>query len=326
MNLVNISAEYIKTANYALFHNRIPICQAIMITNTSDNPIENLQVTCSGKYITRYETGLIAIINPGETVRLSPFNVIPDAAKLASLTERVVTEFTIKAIVKNENTGNSSNESDISDSHDTTTVGELVCELELMPFDHWTGITILPQTIASFITPNHPAINNIVVRSAEILKQLTGSSSFNEYQTGDNNDVRQQVPAIFSALHETRIVYRSLPASFEVVGQRITMPDQVLASKIGNCIELTLLMASVLEAVGLNSLIIINQGHAFLGVWLVDDCYPCSLCEDPAFIEKKCSRGIDEMLVVECTELAKEKTSFETAVSRAEMNLIDHSK
>ena len=350
MNLVKINAEYLRTANYALFHNRIQICQAVTVTNISDRPIENIQVTCSGEFISRYESELIALINPGETIKISPYKITPDAAKLATLTERVITEFTLKATVKNENyndlikemstndgptdTDDSENiglrdgdgEEDIKDAPGKTTIGELVCELELMPFDYWTGITILPQTIASFITPNHPAINNIVVRSAAILKQLTGSSAFNEYQTGDNNDVRQQVAAIFAALHEIGIIYRSLPATFEEIGQRITMPDQVLATKIGNCIELTLLMASVLEAVGLNSLIIINQGHTFLGVWLVDDCYSCSLCDDPAFIEKKCSRGIDEMLVVECTQLTKEKTSFEEAVRIAEMNMIDHSK
>lgn len=306
MDSVKIVAEYLKTANYALFHNRIPICQSVEVTNVSDSPVENVVIGCSGEFIADYKSDLIARINPGETVRITPFNVNPDSSKLAAITERVVTDFKLTALSGEQ------------------IVGEAVCEIDLMPYDHWAGTKILPQTIASFITPNNPAVSNLVVKAAAQLKNMTGSSSFNEYQTGNPNDVRQQVAAVFAALHELGIVYRGMSASYETVGQRITMPDQVIASKIANCLELTLLMASVLEAIGINSVIIFQQGHAYLGAWLVDDCYPCSVSDDPAFIEKKCSRGIDEMIVLECTHLTQENVSFEEALHAAEKNLADH--
>ncbi|MDE6339908.1 MAG: DUF4011 domain-containing protein, partial [Muribaculaceae bacterium] len=307
MNLVNIGAEYLKMANYALIHNRIPVCQAVELTNESDKPFEDVKVICDGEFIYHFESVVIGRINPGETVRLSPYNVSPDPSKLANITERVLTNFKLTVTGGDE------------------VIAEKVFEIELMPYDHWTGIKILPQTIASFITPNHPSISSLVVKSAAVLKQLTGSSSLNEYQSGNSNNVRQQVAAVFGALHDMGIVYRGLPPSYEAIGQRITLPDQVILSKIANCIELTLLMASVLEAIGINCLIIFQQKHAYLGVWLVDDCYPCSVCDDAAFIEKKCSRGIDEMLVLECTHIAQESVSFEEAVRAAEHNLADHS-
>ncbi len=305
-NLVKINADYLKTANYALFHNRIPVCQTVEVTNISEQPVDDLRITCSGEFVTPFESAVISRINPGETVRVVPFNISPDSAKLAASTERVVTEFKLTATSSDQ------------------TVGELTCSIELMPYDHWTGTTILPQTITSFITPNHPSINNLIVKSASKLKELTGSSSMTAYYSGNINDVRQQVAAVFAAVHDLGIIYRSLPASYETVGQRITMPDQVISSKIGNCIELTLLMATVLEAIGINCIIIFQKGHAYLGVWLVDDCYSCSVCDDAAFIEKKCSRGIDEMLVLECTSVAQENASFEEAVHTAEMNLANH--
>lgn len=306
MDIVKINVEYLKTVNYALYHNRIPVCQGVEVTNLSGSPIEEVKVKCTGEFISNYENEIINLINPGETIRISPYNIIPDASKLANITERIVTDFKLTVTSKGE------------------VIGEKRCEIELMPYDHWTGIKILPQTIVSFIIPNHPAINNLVVKSAAMLKKQTGSSAFTEYQTGNSNDVRQQVAAVFAAIHDLGIVYRGMPASYEQIGQRISMPDQVVLSKIGNCIELTLLMATVLEAIGLNCLIIIQQGHAYLGVWLVDDCYPCSVCDDPAFIEKKCSRGINEMLVLECTQVAQEMTSFEEAIRVAELNLANH--
>ncbi|WP_290391433.1 DUF4011 domain-containing protein [Paramuribaculum intestinale] len=306
MNPLQISVDYLQTANYALFHNHIPVCHAIELTNISERPVDGITVSCTGEFISRYDSETIAGINPGETVRIGTFSIIPEASELASITERVVTEFTLTV----------------------TSRGAVICEgkhvIELMPYDHWTGIRTLPQTIASFITPNHPAINSIVLKSAEMLKRLTGSSSLNEYQTGDCNDVRQQVAAVFAAIHGLGIVYRGVPASYEAVGQRITMPDQVVATKIANCIELTLLMATVLEAIGINCVIIFQKGHAYLGVWLVNDCYPCSVCDDPSYIEKKCSCGIDEMLVIECTHALHENASFGQAVKMADANLAQY--
>ncbi|MDE5870985.1 MAG: DNA helicase, partial [Muribaculaceae bacterium] len=308
MNKVRIEADYIKTSNYALFHNRIPVCQAIEVTNITEEPIGDIAVACSGEFISDFHCQPIASINPGETVRISPFSVNPDQKRLGSITERAVSNFKLTATSYGE------------------TIGEETLELEFMPYDHWTGTGILPQTIVSFITPNHPAINAVVVKSAAIMKRLTGSSALKAYQTGDTNDVRQQVAAVFAAVHDLGIIYRGIPASYETIGQRITMPDQILASKAANCLELTLLMASVLEAIGINCIIIIQTGHAYLGVWLVDDCYPCSVCDDPAFIEKNCSRGIEEMMVFECTQATQENVSFEQAIHIAETNLADHSQ
>lgn len=306
MENIRINIDYLKNVNYTLYHNRIPVCQAIYITNTSDTMLQDVSVSCEGELITRYDSPLIPQLAVGKSVLLSSFEIKPDAEKLATLTERIITHFTITVRKGDE------------------TLCEECHELELMPFDHWLGTTILPQTIASFVTPNHPAINPLVVQAGAAMKKLTGSSMLSEYQSGNINEVRAQVAAVFAAVHQQGIVYRAMPASYECIGQRITLPDQVLATKIGNCIELTLLMATVLEAIGINAGIIIQKGHAYLGVWLVNDSYQCSVCDDASFIEKKISHGIDEMLVLECTQVTNEKTSFEEAVHMAERNLTDH--
>ncbi|MDE6310791.1 MAG: DUF4011 domain-containing protein [Muribaculaceae bacterium] len=308
MNTVKLSVDYLKTANYALFHNRMPVCRSLEITNESEQALTDVKITCAGDYIRKYDSSVIASINPGETIRVERFEISPDAQKLAELTERVVTDFTLTVTAAGE------------------PVLEERYEIELMPYDHWLGTDILPQTLVSFITPNHPAISDLLVKTAAELKKITGSSVITAYQKGNVNDVRAQVAALFAALHSLGIIYRSVPASYEEVGQRITMPERVLSSKIGNCIELTLLMATALEAMSINSVIVFRKGHAYLGVWLVDDCYSCSVCDDASFIEKKCSRGINEMLVIECTQITQENTSFETAVQMAERDLADHSR
>ncbi len=308
MQTIRISPDYLKTFSYALHHNRIPACQSIELTNCSSEPLCHVQLTCHGEYIAQSVSPILAQIDAGSTVRVHPFSIAPDATLLANITERVVTSFTLRVTAQDQ------------------LVGEETFELELMPYDHWLGTQVLPQTLVSLVTPNHPAIGQLVVQAAGLMKVLTGASALTAYQTGNPNDVRHQVAAAFAAIHSQGIVYRSMAASFEVIGQRVVMPDQVVATKMGNCVELTVLFASVLEAMGINTVLIMQQSHAFLGVWLVDDCYPCSVCDDAAFVEKKCAEGIDEMMVLECTAATQEKASFEEAQRTARQALADHSQ
>lgn len=155
MKSVNISVDYLKTANYALFHNGLPVCHSVELANVSGQILNDLKVICEGEFIKRYESAVIGQIDREETVRVSPFEIIPDSAKMAVLTERVQTRFTLTVVCQEQE----------------------ICseefEIELMPYDHWLGSTILPQTLASFVTPNHPAVNALVVKVAAALKTLT---------------------------------------------------------------------------------------------------------------------------------------------------------
>jgi hypothetical protein len=51
----------------------------------------------------------------------------------------------------------------------------------------------------------------------------------------------------------------------------IKLPTEVLRQNSGMCIELTLLLASAVERIGLHAEIVIIPGHAFLGVALTPD-------------------------------------------------------
>lgn len=295
--------EYLQSVNYSLVHNHVPICQKIILENQSAETLNDVRVLVRGEYMKEAFTPVYTVLGAQSSLRITELDIIPDAAILASLTERIVTSFELAVLVGGEEVFTQS------------------FPLDIMAFDQWLGTSIIPQCLASFVMPNLPAINELVVKAGAIMKEETGSSAFVGYQSGNPDDVLHQVAAIFKALHNEGIIYRSCPASYEEVGQRIVLPDQVLKGKIGNCIELTLLMASALENISLNPIIILTRGHAFLGVWLVEDSYAHSMDDDASFLEKKCSKGISEMIVVECTEIASENTSFEKAIKKAEETL-----
>lgn len=306
--MVKVKIDYISSVNYALINNGIAVCKSMEIENEGKEELRDIIIECSGEFFRDFRSGVIDTIKGGETIRYAglKLNLLPE--KLATVTERIASSFTVRLLT-------------CSREGDTSELFSQSYDVNIMAYDQWLGTSIAPQCLASFVTPNHPAIGDVLIKAGNKLKHLSESSSFTGYQSHNSNEVRRQVAAIFGALHEENIVYRPMPASYEKIGQRITLPSQVLSSKLGNCIELTLLFASLLEAVGINCGIILTREHAFLAVWLINDCCPYSIYDDGAYVEKKCSDGISEMLVLEATEIAAEKTSFEEAISGANVAL-----
>ena len=308
-----VKIDYLKVANYAFVHNGIDLCKSLEIRfNKKDetvNDVHDVMVTCEGEYLMGYQTPVMSTVSAERTIRIKNFELRLDADKMAALTERVNTTFTLSIVA------------DAASEESRREVFRQEYPIELMAYDQWLGTTVLPQSLVSFVTPDTPAVRQLIVKAAQKLKDLSGSSSFTEYQSGNPNEVVRQVAAIFATLHEEGIVYRSMPASYEQIGQRITLPEQVLSGKLGNCIELSLLFASVLEGVGINSGIILENGHAYLGIWLVNDSCRYSTLDDASFIEKKSSKGIDEIMVIESTGITAENTSLEQSRLTAEQHL-----
>lgn len=302
-----------KAANVALLRSGSQICKSLELDNSDGGDLTNVVAVCTGEYLTESRSVVMAQVSAGATVKASGLDIKPDYVKVAALTEGVGTTFKISVYADGDNGAKK-------------VVAEEIFPIAIMAFDQWLGLTIIPQSITEFITPNHADVKALLVKAAEKLKEMTGSANFTGYQSNNVNEVCMQVAAIFGAIHDCGIVYRSLPASFDSIGQRVTLPSEVLRGKLGNCIELTLLFASVLEAASINSVIIFTEGHAFLGVWLVDDCCRYSVSDDASYIEKKISKGISEMMVVECTDLTKENATIGYAQQAAEKTLAETEK
>ncbi|MFA5175020.1 MAG: SEC-C metal-binding domain-containing protein [Patescibacteria group bacterium] len=73
--------------------------------------------------------------------------------------------------------------------------------------------------------------------------------------------------SIYSYLSTEGFNYVNRPFTSIMVAnsQRIVNPETVIKNKSGNCIDLTVLFASILEGLGIYSLILIMPGHAFIG-------------------------------------------------------------
>ena len=124
----------------------------------------------------------------------------------------------------------------------------------------WEDLT---PYLGTFVTPNAPEIMRYLRTAADKHpeKRLVG------YQV-DEAGVRSQVKAIYESLATTGVVYINSIIDFtpEVgsANQRVRLPSEALRDRQANCIDGTLLMASLLEAASLNPAIVIIPGHASL--------------------------------------------------------------
>ena len=301
MNNINIALafDYLEEVNYALVQSKMNICNWCIIENNWSNDLENIQLEISGEYVETY-LSLPFKLDAGQRIRIQDIKLQVNTDRLLSLTERISSCIYLK--IKNGE----------------ETIKEQSFPIVFMAYNQWHGTDCYPQLLASFITPNHPCIASVVKRASEHLFKLCGSSDFSGYISGDEKYVFYQIKAIYQALCEEGFSYVLDMPSYETRGQRIRLANEVMANKLGNCMDLTLLFASCLEYIGLNTLLVLELGHIYLGVWLIPDSHFRSVDDDKSFLLKKTAEGVEDILLIESTSFAKaEGISFESAKETA---------
>lgn len=303
--VLNVDFIFSQAINYSLQQNHVPVIRNFIISNISGEDIKdlNVQLTFEPEFASPISSH-ISLIQAEKSFQVTNFDLKLSAKFLSELTERV--SGSIKINIQSEDRLLFQND----------------YYVDVLAFDQWHGISILPEMISSFITPNNPHIAKIISRASEILNDWTGSPSLDEYQSRNPDRVKKQMAAVFKSIRELNIVYCTPPASFEESGQRIRMIDTLISQKLSTCLDLSLLFASCLEAIGINPLIIIVKGHAFVGGWLIEDSFADSISDDPTLLTKRIADGINEVLLVEATCMnAGLTTNFDDAVKSANYRL-----
>jgi len=123
----------------------------------------------------------------------------------------------------------------------------------------------LSALFAAFVNENHPSIN-------EILKQAIDAKAvqrFIGYQ-GSSDDVMRQVFAIWNVLQRRGVTYSSITrpsGDSEIVhSQHVRFLDESVRFAQANCVDGTVLFASILYKIDLAPVLVIKPGHMFLGV------------------------------------------------------------
>ena len=304
----SLRLDYLPCVNYSMLLNKVNTCNLCEVENKEEIDWRAVKVEVTGDFL-KPSVQFTDCVPAGQRVQLAALKIEPMPDKLLNMTEMVDTMFTL-TISAGE---------DVLLTHDFP--------ISLMAYNQWTGSTVRPELLASFVTPNHPILSRVIVNASKYMEKWTGSSAMDEYQTQDRHRARLQVAAIYEALREEGVVYVAPPASFETMGQRIRLADSVLTEKLATCLDSSVLYASCLESVGLFPILVLLKGHIFVGAWLTEDIYAQNIGDDASFLLKKCADGVNDIVLVETTSLtSSEKVSFDDSVKLAVNSLKDEER
>lgn len=121
---------------------------------------------------------------------------------------------------------------------------------------------------AAYVNEDHPLIQQILKEGLEtgIIKSYKG------YQGGNELNVYAQVLSIWNALETRGIHYSNLIESSQsspvYFSQRVRTIEEALTYSQANCVDGTVLFASLLKAIGIDPVLIRVPGHMFLGFYV----------------------------------------------------------
>jgi hypothetical protein len=122
----------------------------------------------------------------------------------------------------------------------------------------------LSHYYGAWVTPHDEEVQQLIRKAADLLpgRQISG------YQ-GDPDSVPVLVAALFQALKDAGITYINSVIDYGYGPGQSTqwtrLPRESLAGRAANCIDGTVLFASLLEGCSLNPAIVLVPGHAFVG-------------------------------------------------------------
>lgn len=321
---ITIKAEGMRAVNFSMQQNYVPLLRSIRLTNVSDETQYDLKlrVRFDPAFAQEY-TVLLDAMEPGSSVEVSPVKILLSTEYLFSVTEKVIGNYTIE-VYRELLIPKAAEEESVIPQFETEEeiLSSASGEVELLAKDQWSGLGTMPELVSAFVTPNHPKIAETLRSASDQLQKWGRDPAFTAYQTQNTNNVKLQMAAIYAAIQAQQIDYVVHPATFEPAGQRIRLPHTVLEQKQGNCLDLSILYASCLEAAGLNGLIVFTKGHAFGGCWLEEESFADCTVDDVSALEKRTADGAEEILLVEMTDVVRGKNvPFDTAIQHARAHL-----
>lgn len=303
---IELEVSSVPTINFAMHQNDVPLVREVRITNKSSQAVENIQVsiTSEPELFPAWAT-TVASVPPGGTYGLGVIDLRLSAVLLAGLTERISGR--VRADIH-------------SNGQILATCNQPIV---MLAYDEWNGLAYsMPELLAAFVLPNHPGVEAVLADAAKWLGERTGDSSLSGYQSRSPARVGKITQAVFSALQARGLTYCNPPASFERTGQRVRLPDQMLENKLATCLDLSVFISACLEQAGLNPLVILKDGHAFAGVWLINECFADPGTDDILPLRKRVD--LNEILVFETTRITSPPPNdFGSAVEAGKRHLRD---
>ncbi|WP_319524596.1 DUF3320 domain-containing protein [uncultured Desulfosarcina sp.] len=303
VSIVSVEADHAPFVNFAMQQNAVPLVRMLSVTNSSDEPLTkvSIRVWSDPPVITEKILRLDAIAPRAKHIFSAPAIAL-QRDQLRKQSEREEGYLWIE--VASEGCAPERKQFPIS----------------VLAYNEWYGVSLKSEIIAAHVLPNDPAVERILSEASKILLEKTQDGSLSGYQSGDPRRAYTQAAAIYFSAVRQKIGYINPPASFEETGQKIRTPEHILKRKLGSCLDTTALLAACFEQAGLRPVIVLVEGHAFPGVWLVDKSFDDTVTRHLSILLNRI--GLNEFLVVESTGIANTPPfGFKMALEQAKNQL-----
>ncbi len=303
--LLSIKSTITTKIGFASHQNSVPVVRELEVVNDGEASLENLVLELSSDPpFLETKSWRIDALREGSTLHITDRDVKLHAGYLADLTESVSGEVRLRL------------------SQDGEILAEVSEPVELLARSHWGGCSSMPELLPAFCMPNDPAIDRILKSASDVLRRAGKPAGIDGYESKSRTRTWELASAIWSAVAGVELSYALPPASFEQRGQKVRTPGAILEGRVATCLDTALLFAATLEQARLNPLIVLTEGHAFVGVWLQPQEFSQLIIEEAAAVRKRIE--LQELLVFETTLITHQPVpSFSEAVENAKRQLTD---
>ncbi len=294
---ITLEAFTEETASYTSQQSGQILVRQVLVRNLSGAPVREacLRISADPAFLYPYET-VVPYLPADKPYRISAPLPALSADYLSSLTDRQRAVMTFTLVKEEEVLG--------------------VCrrEITLLPYDFWQGTGSRPELLAAYVQPGHPFVSRLLAGAASLLETWTGDGSLDAYQRNNPDRVLAQAGALYGAIQQENLVYAETPGAFYPDGQTVRLPETIREGGLANCLDLSLLYAAGLEAMGLHPLLVLFDDHAVCGFWLEEATMPDPCSEDAAWLSKQTADGVGRIALVEVTgALSGKAVSFDRA-------------
>ncbi len=303
-NSVTLSVSVAPQVNFACHQNAVPLLREITLCNTSNQDLHNLvlEMRASPAFLST-KTWHIDRLAAGAQLHLIDRDTRLDADYLLNLQESQQAELVFQL----------NNSQGAALLHHRQAV-------EVLARNEWGGYGNTPELLAAFSMPNNPAVEKLLRATSDLLRASGHDGTLHPYAKADPTRVWVQASAAWSSLLALGLDYAYPPSSFEKTGQKVRTPDAIVESRRATCLDSTMFLAALFEQMGHNPIVILEQGHAYVGLWLKAEGFSRPYTEDLQALRKRVA--LKEVLVIETTLLCQQ-ASFKTALVHAQDRLLE---
>lgn len=234
-----------------------------VLKNTGDQPIYDYRIRFRVvDYTTTWSSWQqCAEVLPGQTV-VDPFYPIFDLTKIAALNSMTRASLEVEYEYRRDD-GRVVRE---SDSRTIQLMGRNEVYYSSMSLkerlDFKDAFDYAPAILAAFTTRDDPIIQ-------QVAGWVSGQNGLNAASLSDA-DALKFIEALYAFMAGNEIAYQTPPTGSvnDQLSQHLKYGREVLQNRAGTCIDLSIFIASVCEAVGLEPVLFVIPGHCFVGIQL----------------------------------------------------------